>query len=77
MGYYEDNKSTLLKKAHDKCHNGVGKEKAALYYQKNKEMIKKRERDKYKLMTVEERKAKIQKSLERYYRLKKLNKKNE
>ena len=59
MGYYEDNKSTLLKKAHDKCHSGGGKEKAALYYQKNKEMIKKRERDKYKLMTVEERKAKI------------------
>ena len=40
-------------------------------------MIKKRERDRYKLMTVEERKNKIEKSLDRYYRLKKLSIKNE
>ena len=31
MGYYEDNRRTLLKKFHDKYHNGDGKEKAALY----------------------------------------------
>ena len=36
MGYYEDNKSKLLKKAYDKYCNGGGKEKAALYYQKTK-----------------------------------------
>ena len=40
MVYYEDNRGKLLKKAHDKYHNGGDKEKAALYYQKNKEMIK-------------------------------------
>ena len=40
-------------------------------------MIKKRERDRYKLMTVEERKNKKEKSLDRYYRLKKLSIKNE
>ena len=77
MGYYEDNRGKLLKKAHDKYHNGGGKEKAALYYQKNKEIIKKRERDRYKLMTVEERKNKIEKSLDRYYILKELSIKNE
>ena len=32
---------------------------------------------KYKLMTVEERKNKIEKSLDRYYRLEKLGIKNE
>ena len=31
----------MLKKAHNKYHNGAGKEKAAKYYQENKEMIKK------------------------------------
>ena len=78
IGYYKDNKSKLLKKAHEKYHNGGGKEKAALYYQKkNKKWIKERQRDRHKLMTVEKRKAKIQKSMERYYRLKKLNIKNE
>ena len=53
MGYYEDNKSKLLKKAHEKYHNGDGKEKAALYYQKSKKWIKERERDRYRLMRVE------------------------
>ena len=42
MGYYKDNKEKLIKKPHDKYHNGDGKERAAKYYQKNKEMIKKR-----------------------------------
>ena len=39
--YYWFNRKELLKKAHEKYHNKVGKEKAALYYQKNKETIKK------------------------------------
>ena len=42
MGYYEDNKSKLLKKAHEKYRIGDGKEKAVLYYQKNKIWIKER-----------------------------------
>ena len=44
--YDRSNRKELLKKAHDKYHDGSGKEKAAEYYQKNKEVIKKRERDK-------------------------------
>ena len=46
----------LLTKAHYKCLHSGGKRKAAKYYQKNKEMIEKRERKKYKLITVEEKK---------------------
>ena len=66
MGYYEDNRGKLLKKTHYEYRNGGGKEKAAFYYQKNKEMIKKRKRERYNLMTVEKIKITIEKSLGRY-----------
>ena len=39
--YYWFNREELLKKIHDKYHNKGGKEKAAKYYQRNIEMIKK------------------------------------
>ena len=68
--YYCINRKELLKKARDKYHNKGGKEKAAEYYQKNKEIIKKREKDKYKGMSIEERKKIKKRSLERYYKLK-------
>ena len=41
MSYYWFNRKDLLKKVHDKYHNDGCKEKAAKYYEKNKEMIKK------------------------------------
>ena len=44
MDYYEDNKSKLLKKAHEKYHNGGGK-KSCPVLSKNKKWIKERERD--------------------------------
>ena len=59
----------MLKKAHDKYHNGGGKEKAAGYYQKNKEMIKERERHKYSMMCVEERNKIKERSIKIYYKL--------
>ena len=68
--YYWFNRKKLLKKTHDKYPNKGDKEKAALYYQKNKEVIKKGERDKYKMMSREDRDEKKRKSLERYYRIK-------
>ena len=68
--YYWLNRKKLLKKAHDKYPNKGDKEKAALYYQKNKEVIKKGERDKYKMMSREDRDEKKRKSLKRYYRIK-------
>ena len=41
----------------------VVKKKLHCIIRKNKKWIKERERDRYRLMTVKERKAKIQKSL--------------
>ena len=67
---YWFNKEKLLKKAYGKYHNKGGKEKAALYYQKKKETIKKREKDRYRSMTDIERNDEKRKSLERYYKLK-------
>ena len=68
--YYSFNRKDLLKIAYDKYHNKGGKEKAALYYQKNKETIKNREKDSYRSMTDIERNEEKRKSLERYYKLK-------
>ena len=68
--YYLFNREERFKKAYDKYHNKGGKEKAAFYYQKNKEMIKKREKDRYRSMTDIERNEKKRKSLERYYKRK-------
>ena len=56
--YYWFNGDQLLKKAYDKYHNKGGKEKAALCYQKNKEIIKKREKDRHRSMTDIERNEK-------------------
>ena len=48
MSYYKKNRDVLLKKAHDKYHNGGGKDKARKCYIENKEEIKKkRERKRY------------------------------
>ena len=60
----------LLKKAYDKYHNKGGKENAAEYYQKNKETIKKREKDKHSMMGIEEKNKIKKRALERYYKLK-------
>ena len=67
---YWFNRKDLLIKAHDKYHNKAAKEEAAKYYQKSKELIKERERHKYKMMSAEDRNKKKRKSLERYYKLK-------
>ena len=40
MSYYWFNREELLKKAKEKYQNKGGKEKAAKYYQDNKEVIK-------------------------------------
>ena len=41
MSYYKFNRIELLKKADDKYHKEGGKERAAQYYERNKEEIKK------------------------------------
>ena len=70
-GYYERNKEAILKKPHEIYHNGGGKEKAKRYYRQNIEEIKKREREKYRKLDKFEKKDKMKRSLDRYYRLKK------
>ena len=46
MSYYWFNRQELLQKTKEKYDNG-GKEKAAKYYQANKDIIKEKERNKY------------------------------
>ena len=71
MNYFLKNGHEVLKKPHEKYHNGGGKEKAKKYYREHKEQIKKRERERYRKLDIFEKKDKIKKGLEKYYRLKK------
>ena len=68
--YYCFNRKNLLRKAHYKPHNKGGKEIAAIYYQKNKDEIKKKQRNRYKNMSKEEKDIIKETSLKRYYKLK-------
>ena len=61
----------LLKKAYNKYHNEGGKEKAAKYYQENKEEIKKKERIKYENMSKDEKNVIRERSKNRYHENKK------
>ena len=70
MSYYWFNRQELLKKAETKCHNKVGKEKAATYYEDNKEAIKEKARSKNRNLTEEEKELKRQYSREQYKKLK-------
>ena len=58
MNYYQKNREKISKKAHEKYHNGNGKEQAKKYYRENKEEIKKRERKGVKNWTGLKRKTK-------------------
>ena len=71
MNYYKRNREAILKKAHEKYYNGGGKEKPKKYYRENNEEITKRERERYRKLNKFEKKGKIKRSLDRYYRLKK------
>ena len=55
MSYHWFNREELLKKAKRKYHNKGGKVKAAEHYQKNKEVIKEKARNKYKNLSFEEK----------------------
>ena len=48
MSCYWFNKKELLEKAEEKYHTCGGKEKAAKYYQSNKDAIKEKAKNKYK-----------------------------
>ena len=71
MNYYKKNKEVLLEKAYDIYHNKGGKEIAKKYYQASKEEIKKKERLKYWFIPESDKEIVRQRSLERYYKMKK------
>ena len=51
MSYYWFNREVLqkvLQKAEEKYHNSGGKEKAAKYYQTNKDVLKEKRKNKYR-----------------------------
>ena len=54
MTYYWFNRQELLNKAKEKYDNKGGKEKAAKYYEDNKEAIKEKSKHKYKILAEEE-----------------------
>ena len=58
-----------MQKAKEKYDNG-SKEKVAKYYRDNKDVIKEKEKNKYKSLSEEEKKAKIQYSKNRYNKMK-------
>ena len=70
MSYYWFNRKDLLKKAKEKYYNKGVKEKAAKYYEDNKEAIKEKARKKYKIYTEKEKELKRQYSKNRYNKLK-------
>ena len=70
MSYYWFNRKDLLKRARDKYHKEGGKERTADYYERNKEKIKNKQRDRYKDFSTEEKDVIKERSLRRYYKLK-------
>ena len=59
MSHYWFNKKELLQKAKEIYGNG-GKEKAAKYYQDNKDVIKEKANNKYENLSEEEKEKKKQ-----------------
>ena len=72
MNYYRKNREVLLQKAYDKYHYKGGKEKAANYYQENKEDMKKKERNKYKNMSEDKKNIIRERSKNIYYKIKRI-----
>ena len=69
MNYYWFNRQELLQKARKKYDNDV-KEKAAKYYQDNKDVMKEKANSESKNLEEEEKEAKTQYSKNRYNKMK-------
>ena len=70
MSYYWFNRKELLEKSHKKYDKEGGKERAGEYYDKNKETVKKKARNKNKNLSKEEKEKKRQYSKNKYNKLK-------
>ena len=69
MSYYWFNRQELYKKAKEKYDNG-GKEKAAKYYRGNKDVIKEKEKNKYRNLSEKEKETTSQYSKKIYNKMK-------
>ena len=69
MSHYWFSKQELLQKAKEKYGNNGGKEKAAEYFQANKDVLKEKARKKYRNLTEEEKELKRQYSRDRYNKI--------
>ena len=70
MSYCWFNREEVLQKAEEKYHNCGGKEKAAEYYQTNKDVLKEKTKDKNRYLSEKEKEAKRQYSRDRYKKIK-------
>ena len=70
MSYCWFNREELLQKAKRKKYGSGGQEKAAEYYQVNKDVIKQKANDKYNNLTEKEKEAKRQYSKNRCNKMK-------
>ena len=71
MSYYYFNRKNLLQKAKDKYHNFGGKEKAAKYYIRNKEVLKENAINKNRNLSEEEKETKKEYGKDRNRNIKK------
>ena len=69
MSYCWFNREEVLQKAEEKYHNCGGKEKAAEYYQTNKDVLKEKTKDKNRYLSEKEKEAKRQYSRDRYKKI--------
>ena len=74
ISYCQLNRNKLLGKATDRYHNGGGKEKAAKYYEDNKEVLKKKSRNQYRDLSEEESKEKRKYGRKRYLNITEIKK---
>ena len=70
LSYCWFNRKEILQKAEEKYHDDGGKEKAAEYYQTNKDVLKEKARNKYRNLLEKEKEAKRQYSSDGYKKIK-------
>ena len=70
MSHYWFNRQELLQKAKDWRHSSSSKEKAADYYIANKHVLKKKTKNKYKVLPGKENEAKREYSRNKYKSMK-------
>ena len=73
MSYYWFNREEILQK----YHNFGGKEKAAIYYQENRDILKEKTKNRYRNLSEEEKEVKRQYSRNKHKEMKEKQRKYE